>query len=131
MANSAELAAKWTKFVAARPEFPAGPRLLAQFTAGRITRLCDCGCNSFDFASAEDPNISTLVQPSGGFGSVFELEFRTNEEVGSLEFCVFADDAGRFAGIDVSYCANSYPVPPNVEVTEPPYHVRVSERFDA
>jgi hypothetical protein len=126
MANSEARAAKWARFIASRPEFPVGPRFLAAFEAGRITRLCDCGCNSFDIEVPEDSSIPPLTKP-GGYGAVFELMFRTTEERGSLEFTVFVGKSGHLAGVDVDYCGNSFPVPDAPTLVEPPYHVRVSE----
>ena len=126
MGNSEARAAKWARFVASRPEFPAGPRFLAAFEAGRITRICDCGCNSFDIEVPADSVVNPLAE-SGNYGAVFELEFRTDEENGSLAFTVFVGKDGHLAGLDVDYCANSFPVPDDPALVEPPYHVRVSE----
>jgi len=53
MSNTLARASKWTHFLASRAEFPAGERLLAAFHAGKITRLCDCGCDSFDIEIPE------------------------------------------------------------------------------
>jgi hypothetical protein len=132
--NSASKAAFWTEFVARHVAFPAGPKLRAAFQAGRITRLCDCGCNSFDIEVPEGAGIPALAKP-GGYGSVFEMSFNVNElgheERRSLEFVVFADARGQFAGMNVDYCANSFPVPDNVEVQEPPFHVRCSDALAA
>lgn len=131
MKNSAALAEHWTRFVASRPEFPAGPRLLAQFEAGKIKSLCDCGCNSYEFSPSTDPTVPLLSSPDGHYGSVLELMFQTEDETGSIEFALFTDGQGRLAGMDVDYCANSSPMPPSVRLSESPYHVRVSQRVDA
>jgi hypothetical protein len=124
MSNSPAKAAKWTEFVAGRPEFPVGDRLRAAFRAGKITRLCDCGCNSFDIDVP--PGTAEPIASAGHYRLVFELEFRTEGNDGTLGFLVFANEEGQLAGIDVEYCANSFPLPDEPMVKEPPYHVCVS-----
>jgi hypothetical protein len=130
MANTLKVAEHWTEFVASHPSFPVGNRLRAGFRAGKITRLCDCGCNTYDIEVPDTTNIVPLSQPGGGFGSVCEMSFEVREfgaqERKSLEFIVFADARGHFAGLEVDYCATSFPVPENLEILEPPYHVRCS-----
>ncbi|WP_332778287.1 hypothetical protein [Polaromonas sp.] len=125
MPNTFAHASKWTHFLASRAEFPAGERLLAAFHIGKVTRLCECGCNSFDI-EVPDGAVAPLAQPGDSGGSVFELEFRTTEEQGTLEFIVLVGSNGHLAGIEVDYCANSYPVPDEIILMEPPYHVRAS-----
>jgi hypothetical protein len=135
MANTDSTAEKWTEFVASRPEFPAAQKLLAAFRAGKITRLCDCGCNAYEFEVPEDAALLPLAR-SGGYGSIFEMEFEVtapgnSPEQGSLEFIVFVDKRGHFAGIEVDFCGNSYPVPDALTLHEVPYHVRCSTELDA
>ena len=125
MNNSEARASRWVRFLAARSEFPAGARFVAAFEAGRITHLCDCGCNSFEIAVPADSSVEPLAIP-GPPGSVFELEFRTCEETGSLQFSVLVGEDGHFSGLDVEYCGNALPVPEEVRLVEPPYHYRVS-----
>ena len=123
--NSLARASKWVHFLASRAEFPAGARLLAAFHAGKVTRLCNCGCNSFDIQVLEG-KVAPIAQPGATGGAVFELEFQTAEAQRTLGFIVFVDANGHLAGIDVDYCANSYPVPDEPVLIEPPYHVRAS-----
>lgn len=134
MANTADTATRWVKFIAGQAAFPAGTKLLAAFRAGAITRLCDCGCNAFDFAAPEGADVAPLVN-HGGYGSVCEMSFEVTDahssERGSLEFLVFADQRGHFAGIEVDYCGNSFPVPELLLLHEPPYHVRCSHELAA
>jgi hypothetical protein len=120
--NSNVKASEWVAFVAARPEVPFGPRLLPSFNAGRITRLCDCGCNSFDIEVPDSADVDPIVE-SGLKGYVFQLGFRTPEELRSVEFTVYADERGHLSGLDVDYCGNAYPMPEDPTLLEPPYHV--------
>ena len=70
--------------------------------------------------------MAPLAQPGASGGSIFELEFQTTEEQCTLEFIVLVGTNGHLAGIEVDYCANSYPVPDEPILVEPPYHVRES-----
>jgi hypothetical protein len=129
MNNNANLAEKWTKFIAARPEFPAGAGLITQFEAGTITRLCDCGCNSYGLTPSESPDVPGLVAPGGHGGSVFDIEFAVKGGSATVEFHVFVDGLGRLSGIDADYCGNSSGMPHDIELVEPPINVRASELF--
>ena len=71
-------------------------------------------------------SVTALAQPGDRGGAVFELEFRTSEEQRTLEFVVLVGVNGQLSGIEVDYCANSYPVPDEPVLVEPPYHVRAS-----
>ena len=108
--NSAAKAKTWVEFLASRPEFTAGAALLAQFNAGKIASICDCGCNGFTFM----PNtgeVEPLTMPGRHHGIGFQIEFRTQPQDGTVEFTVFVDGNGDLAGIDVDYCGNSKPMP--------------------
>lgn len=123
MSNSLSLARSWTEFIAARPEFPCGELLLRQFSVGKITRLCECGCNSYDIALPQDKDFPPLVAAGERGGFVFQLEFNTNEWGKTVGFTLFADKDGYLAGLDVDYCGNSFPMPENPTLSEPPFHV--------
>jgi len=124
MTNSAETAAHWAKFIAERPEFVAGEELLAQFNAGKITRLCECGCNSFN-VELEEGRQTAPIAPSSEKGQVvFLAEFQIVQPPGaSLEFIVYADAKGNFDGLDVHLNGNTEPIPDKLVVSEAPYHV--------
>jgi hypothetical protein len=123
MKNSIDTAARWTKFIAERPEFICGNALISQFGAGKITRLCECGCNSFNIELTRNVNTTPMVSPTNGGRAVFFIEFATAEPMGSLELIVFADAQGNWDGIDVHFNGNTEPMPDNFVVVEPPYHV--------
>jgi hypothetical protein len=117
--NSPEAARRWTEFRAARKEIPDGERLLEHFNGGVITRICDCGCNSYASGLT-----SLLPAKPGSHGScVLSIAFNLRNREGSLEFDVFADANGYLGGIDVSCNAISEPVPDNPQLFEPSYHI--------
>ena len=123
--NSAEKARLWTEFMAARKEFPRSALLLEHFNAGTITRICDCGCNSYDVTVPHDSRLTPLLpaKEHGRGGCVLSMAFKLSDSQDSLEFDVFADSHGYLAGIDVSCSANSSPVPEKPHLVEPPYYV--------
>ena len=127
MSNSFARAKQWTEFIACRAEFPASQALLAQFEAGKIESLCECGCNSYVFAPASLPGLPRLASASLSSGSVFELLFRAGPGNATVEFVLFANVEGSLAGMGVHFCGNSYPMPETVVFLEPPIHVRLSE----
>ena len=97
MSNTLPRASKWVTFLASRSEFPAGEKLLAAFHAGKITRLCDCGCNSFNI-EVDEGAAMPLAQPGDRGGAIFELEFRTSEDQHTLEFVVLVGANGQLSG---------------------------------
>ena len=135
MTNSALKAAEWVEFLARRPEFPSPERLRASFLAGNITRLCDCGCNTFDIEVPESTEVAALAS-SGSFGSFFEINFEATApsgpvENGSIELIVFVDKRGHLAAVEVDFCGNSYPVPEHLIIKDHPYHVSRANQADA
>jgi hypothetical protein len=120
--NSEALARRWTEFIAARPEFKPGRLLVEHFESGSITRLCDCGCNSYELKVSPTAKVAKLAPPSERGGMAFQLEFNTPEPGKTVEFTVFVDSGGFLSGLDVDYCGNSYPMPDEPEFVEPPFH---------
>ena len=118
-----DIARRWTEFVARRPEFQPGQRLLEQFEVGDVVRLCDCGCNSYEFKLREGSAVAPLTSPAERGGCAFTLEFATAEEGKTVGVLVHVDAAGNLSGIDVDYCANSFPMPESPKLIEPPFHV--------
>ena len=121
--NSLELPRQWTEFLSARNEFPRREEILAHFNAGTISRICDCGCNSYDLKITEHSGLKPLMPESRRGGCVLSMAFYFSNRPGSLEIDLFVDAAGYLAGVDVSCNANSEPVPVNPELVEPPFHV--------
>jgi hypothetical protein len=120
--NSASIASKWVNFIASRPEFAAGDALLAQFENGKITSICQCGCNGFEFEPAGS-DVPLLTPPSEKGCIAFQLEFFTENNEGSVQIMVYTNGNGSLAGIDVDYCSNAQPMPNEVFLIEPPYQV--------
>jgi hypothetical protein len=121
--NDANKARHWTEFLGGRKEIPASERLLQQFNAGTITRICDCGCNSYDLSVPKDSGLEPLLPARGRGGCAGTLEFRLGNREGSIEFDVFVDAHGYLAGVDVSFNANSEAMPDSLQILEPPYQV--------
>jgi len=123
MNNSDEVAIRWTNFIAERPEFVSGALLLQQFAAGRISRLCDCGCHSYDIELNDKSQLPPLVV-AGSDPMVFELQFASSPDGKPIEFLVLVDGEGYLSGLDVTYCGNAYPMPDNAQLIEPPHTIR-------
>ena len=78
-----------------------------------ITRLCDCGCNSFDCSIHEPTELQPLCKP-GAAGAFFEVAFSAGLPE-PIDVVFFADDHGYLAGVDIHYgCSNSRPMPAQV-----------------
>jgi hypothetical protein len=111
MPNSVEKAVHWINFLAEVPEVPFADRLKAHFDAGKITRLCDCGCNSFDLKIDTDVVLPPLTEVTGRSGKFFEIAFASDGGA-EMAFLFFVDERGYLSGIDVTRgAANHGPVP--------------------
>ncbi len=96
-----DLPRHWIAHLASDSAIDFGPRLREQFEAGVVTRLCDCGCQSFDFAADPESGVAPLTTPSGRGGAFFEAVYEALE-VSQVSFLVFADASGNLAGIDIT-----------------------------
>jgi hypothetical protein len=123
MPNTAGHARRWTEFLARRAEIAHGELLLKHFESGRITRLCDCGCNTFDIEVPATGLLEPLCPAGRNDRVVVEMDFRTAEPDGTVSFAVFADSRGNLSSVEVDYCANSAPMPDEPRFIEPPFHV--------
>ena len=116
MRNSVEKATYWINFLAEVPEVPFADRLKAHFHAGKITRFCDCGCNSFDLRIDTEVVLPPLTDANGRSGKFFEIAFESNGGP-EIAFLFFVDDRGYLSGIDVtSGAANHGAIPDSVTV---------------
>lgn len=113
MANSEVKAKAWLEHLASEPAIPFGSRMRAHFGAGHITRLCDCGCNSFDVEVPDGVGLEPISEP-GIPGKFFEIVYESNGEA-EVAFLIFVDARGYLSGIDVT-CGqgNHAKVPDNV-----------------
>lgn len=125
MINDIARAQHWTSFLASRAYIPSSDLLLAHFAAGRVTRLCDCGCNSYEISVAPAERLKPLSAPSATGGCVLSLAFKVSgrDDNETLEFGVHVDTRGYLSGLDVDFCANSFPVPDAITLIEPPFHI--------
>jgi len=124
--NTPERARKWLNYIAGRPEFPRGSRLLSAFSAGEITRLCDCGCNRFDLELPDDTDVEPIATANDRYGAVFQLDVPLRNEPFEMNFIVFASKRGHLAGIDVDYNGNTLPVPDDPDLLDVPSRVEVA-----
>jgi hypothetical protein len=126
MSNDEAKSRRWAEFVASRPYLDGAAPVLDHFLASRITRLCECGCQSFDVVVESDARLAPLVPPTGRGRCVLSLFFRVADALEPLdvvEIDVFVDGRGFLAGIDVAVCGNPAPMPDRVELVEPPVRV--------
>jgi len=98
---------------------------VAQFEAAELIEFCECGCNSFKVQTRTGANPPPIARP-GGYGAVFEADFRMANEDKSVEIILFAGDSGNLEYVEIDCCANAYPVPETVELMETPYHINTS-----
>jgi len=128
MGNSEAKARQWLEVLAKEPAVPFRSNLREHFEAGHITRLCGCGCNSFDLEIPAEALLSPISVP-GHAGKVFEIVYESNAEA-EVAFLVFVDARGYLSGIDVT-CGdgNQASLPDDVLLGEVLYaHVRWSRR---
>jgi hypothetical protein len=125
MANTADAAARWTRYLSGCAYVPRAHLIQQHFASGKIKRLCDCGCQSFDLAIASAVPLEPLMPPSERGGCALELSYRVVEGTDRqfVDLRVFVDKRGYLFGIDADFCANSAPMPDNVELVEPPFHL--------
>jgi hypothetical protein len=121
MANSAAKAQGWVDRLASHPGVPFGALLRQSFAAGKITRLCECGCNSFDLAVPDSGDVPRIAapEPNGKFDRlVFEIVFETDLEDPSQLACLFfADSRGYLSSLEITGgWSNHAPVPDSVEL---------------
>ena len=127
MNNTPERAEFWKEFICTKCQFPVPDRLRSQFANAKLSEFCDCGCNSFKVSVNANSSVEA-ISVGGGYGSVFNVFFRTmDDEHASLEIILFADEHGNLAYVEIDYCVNGYPVPCDILVVEPPYHVSASK----
>jgi hypothetical protein len=96
------------------------------FDAGTISRLCDCGCQSFDLAIPTDTVLEPLMPASSHGGCALDLGYYISDATEPRRFVsvmIFVDARGYLSGIDVDHQANSSDMPHQVDVQEPPFHI--------
>jgi hypothetical protein len=59
--NDAATARHWTEFLAGRKEITGSERLLQHFNVGTITRICDCGCSSYDIKARGASRMIVII----------------------------------------------------------------------
>lgn len=126
MANTATKAKEWVDRLAAHPAIPFGDLLRRSFAAGKLTRLCDCGCNSFDIEvpdAADVPRLADSDPNWKGGRLMFEIVFETGlADPEHLACLFFADPRGYLCSVEVTGgWSNHAPVPEPVELRKVHY----------
>jgi hypothetical protein len=114
MANTEATAKRWMQWLLEREEIPFRASLAPYFANPTFSRLCDCGCNSFDLAMTEK-DLPLLCAPGERGGMFFELDYELTEDR-QLEFLFFVDKAGRLTGVDIEVSGNNFPVPESPQI---------------
>lgn len=117
----------WTRTLLNRSNYPAPKRLAAQFEAATITRLCECGCNSFDVEIEGAGGLPPLAARGVG-GMFFEAVFALSDGR-QIELLLFCDGKGNLASVDVQCQGNTEPVPDSPEIGSEPFHVYSSDKL--
>ena len=126
MSNGPARAEYWRTFLLARSRYPAPVRLRAQLAGAEFSEFCDCGCNSF--AVKAPTGAAPLVASGGRYGAIYTEDFRLKDGC-TLEIILFADETGNLVFVEVDCCANSYPVPQNIEADEQPFQTWASTQL--
>jgi len=122
MANGPDRATFWQKFIVQRCGFPKPELLITQFQNADLSDFCACGCNSFAVSVRGSPDVPPLAK-RGGYGLVFEVDFKLPGEEQSLEILLFSGESGYLEYVEIDCCGNSFPVPENINVENAPYNV--------
>jgi hypothetical protein len=122
MANTEATAARWVAILAQRAELPFAAELPAHFSHARITRLCDCGCNSFDCTVPPEASLRPLFGTGRDLPS-FEVAF-AGDGGDPIDVIVYADERGHLSGIDVHLgLSNHAPMPLNATIGQVLYTI--------
>lgn len=122
MANGPARARFWKAFVVDRCGYPAPERLREQLSGAEFSDFCACGCNSFaaKVAAGARPLAKARRHPSGGGGAIYTADFNMRDGR-TLEIILFADGDGNLSYIEVDCCANTFPVPDDVDADAKPF----------
>ena len=116
MKNSRDQARGWIEVLARQEAIPFAPLLPRHLEAGAITRLCDCGCNSFDQSVPERSDLEPITHPGASGGAFFEAVYELNSEE-QIAFLFFSDARGNLSGIDITLGGGNHrPLPEDVRV---------------
>jgi len=126
MSNGAEAAVRWTRFLASRAYIPRAHLIQEHFAAGTLSRLCECGCQSFDLAISSDAVIEPLVPPASRGGCALDLGYYVSdvtEPRRTVSILIFVDARGYLSSIEVNHQGNTSAMPERVDLEEPPFHI--------
>lgn len=124
MTNSENTIQNWIMLLSSHTCVPFGPDLRQHFEAGEISRICDCGCNSFDIQIPECVELEPLVPPNPArHGGAAFCEIVLSTKTGIEVCCIFfADSRGFLSGVDITNgVSNHAEMPEDVEISEVKY----------
>lgn len=113
MTNSVDRARRWIEFLTKQGAVPFRAKLWRHFNAGTITRLCECGCHSFDLEIPDDVDLPRIA-PRRKSGMFFRIVYESDADA-EVEFFFFSDSRGYLAGIDVM-CVSGSNMPDDVKL---------------
>lgn len=113
MSNSEATARSWVQVLARRQELPFASELERHFEHARLTRLCDCGCHSFECQVQPSADLPHLFAAIGALRS-FEVAFASSADE-PVDVVFYADELGLLSGVDVHLgLSNHAPMPKGV-----------------
>ncbi len=122
MPNDVKRAKFWIEIICSRCQYPAPEKLRAQFDAAELSDFCDCGCNSFG-VKLSNSKVAPICLPSSRYGTYFEASFHTGDSGKDIDIILFSDAAGYLKFVEIDYCANAFPVPDEITLSDQPFFV--------
>jgi hypothetical protein len=126
VSNGPARAEFWRTFLLEKSSYPAPDRLRAQLAGAEFAEFCDCGCNSFAVRARAD--TAPLVPSGGRYRAIYTEDFKLKDGR-TLEIILFADGTGNLVFIEVDCCANSYPVPQDIDADDQPFQTSGSKQL--
>ena len=126
MSNSLDAAVHWIRFLSSRSYIPSAHLLQQHFASGQVSRLCQCGCQSFDLTIPADAVLEPLVPASDRGGFALDVSYYTLERVEprrTVSLLVFTDARGFLCTLEVNYQGNTSDMPEQVQLEEPPFRI--------
>ncbi|KLE33202.1 hypothetical protein AAW01_04335 [Aurantiacibacter gangjinensis] len=125
--STSDRAKWWSDFLLDHVDYPAPARLALQLDGARFKVSCPCHCNAYRVEPGRDAVPLVVPLDSSDQHSPF-LIFNANIPLSDgryLDLDLLADSQGNLFELVIECCANSYPVPDEVEIGEGPIRTTV------